>query len=196
MSLDPLGIATPNFQRVDLDAIGLNPRARETLETLPLNHDAIVTAIDETRVELNTVEGAPFALFAADTGGKLENTRLLADSDNVTVAVDATDIKFDLTDSGVTADDYGSPTKLVVLAIDAKGRVTSASEVALESGHVTETSNLYFTDARARAALSPGSHIGYNSGTGAISFSGTGVSGTFASPTSITVADGLITAIS
>lgn len=195
MSLDPVGVSTPNFQRTDLEKIGLNPRARQTLETLPLNQDAVVAAIDETRDELNQVETGAFVVWQPTTD-KLTATRVIADSDNVTLAADGSEVTADLTDTGVAAGDYGEPTKLVVLAIDAKGRVTAASEVALESGNVTETTKLFFTDARARAAISDGSHIDYNSVNGVIAFDGTGISGTFASPTSITVDDGLITAIS
>lgn len=73
-----------------------------------------------------------------------------------------------LANSGVTAATYGAATKLVVLAIDAKGRVTAASEVTLNSDNVTEgVTNLYFTQARARASVSGSAGITYNSGTGA-----------------------------
>jgi hypothetical protein len=197
MSLDPLSDSnTAKFIRSDLEQVGFNPRAREILETLPLNQDALTQEVAEIIDEVNLVEGSAFIVWDAPLGSKLTDARLLVGSTNVDVAPDTSDVKIDLKDTGVTAGTVGSPSKLVVLAIDAKGRITSASQVDLQSGNVTETSNLYFTTARARSALSAGSHIGYNSGTGVVSFNGTGVSGTFASPTSITVADGLITAIS
>ena len=44
-----------------------------------------------------------------------------------------------LDNSGVTAASYGSSTAIPVLAIDAKGRVTSASTAALPSNLATET---------------------------------------------------------
>lgn len=44
-----------------------------------------------------------------------------------------------LADSGVTAASYGSSTAIPVLAIDAKGRVTSASTASLPSNLATET---------------------------------------------------------
>lgn len=148
--------------------------------------------------------------------------RLTVGSGELTAEDTGSNYELGLADTAVTPDTYGEPTKLVVLAIDRFGRVTSASEVALESGNVTETTKLFFTQARARASVSgsagisytvgtgnfvldqafarglfnDGSHIDYNSGTGVISFDGTGISGTFSPPLSITVVDGLITAIS
>jgi hypothetical protein len=53
------------------------------------------------------------------------------------------------------------------------GGVTSVNgetgSVTIDTGDVAENGNLYFTDARARSAVSAGSGISYNSGTGAIS---------------------------
>jgi hypothetical protein len=194
----PIGqnLTDNQFLRSDLDNLGLNPRTRDTLERLPQDRDTLVQEIDETNADLNKVEGEPILTFDSPITDILTNTRKLAGGDNVTATVGADTVDLDLSDTTVMADTYGAATKLIVLAIDAKGRVTSASEVALESGNVTETTKLFFTDARARGALSAGSHISYNSGTGAIAFSGTGVSTTVANPTSITVSDGLITAIS
>lgn len=78
-----------------------------------------------------------------------------------------------LADSGVTADTYGDATHLVVIAIDAKGRVTTAAEYALNSDNVTEgAANLFFTNARARASVSATSPLSYNSGTGIFSVTG------------------------
>jgi hypothetical protein len=53
------------------------------------------------------------------------------------------------------------------------GGVTSVNgetgSVTIDTGDVAENGNLYFTNARARSAVSAGSGISYNSGTGAIS---------------------------
>ena len=53
------------------------------------------------------------------------------------------------------------------------GGVTSVNgetgSVTIDTGDVAENGNLYFTNARARSAISAGSGISYNSGTGAIS---------------------------
>jgi len=100
--------------------------------------------------------------------------------------------------SGVTATTYGSTLNIPVITVDVYGRITSASNVAITSGvssvggatgavsnaqlassitssgvlttaNVSEVTNLYYTDTRSRNALSAGTGISYNSGTGAIS---------------------------
>ena len=76
-------------------------------------------------------------------------------------------IALTLANSGATAGTYGSATQVGQVAVDAKGRVTAASNVAitfpvtsvagrtgaitLSSSDVAEGTNLYFTDARVRA---------------------------------------------
>jgi len=58
-------------------------------------------------------------------------------SDNVTIDVADTGIStFDLSDTGVTAGDYGTPApSLVAFQVDAKGRLLTASQVALIAGN-------------------------------------------------------------
>jgi hypothetical protein len=93
--------------------------------------------------------------------------KLTVTSGQLTENTGSANVELGLADSGVTAATYGAPTKLVVLAIDAKGRITAASEVVLNSDNVTEgTTHLFFTQARARASVSGASGISYNSGTG------------------------------
>lgn len=50
---------------------------------------------------------------------------------------------------------------------------TISTSISLSTSNVSEGSNLYFTDARARASVSAGTGISYNSSTGVISVSGT-----------------------
>jgi len=191
-------VNTPAFVRSDLEKIGgIDTRTARTLESLPQSRDTLTTAINDLTDDTNAIEGEPYLLFDDPKDPILTNTRKLIGSDNVSAAVGATEVQLDLSDTGVAANTYGAATKLIVLAIDAKGRVTNASEVTLNSDNVAEgTTHLYFTDARARGVLSPGSHIDYDSGTGVISFNGTGISTTVANPTSVTVVDGLVSAIS
>lgn len=185
---------TTQFIRSDLEALGVNPRTRQTLESLPDSRDTIVQSVNGLIDDTNAIEGEPLLTFGVPTAPILTNTRKLTGGTNVTATVGATEVDLDLSDTGVTAAPYGAATKLVVLAIDAKGRITSASEVDLNSDNVTEgTTHLFYTDARARAALSGGSGINYNSTSGAIAttgFSGTGVY------TNFTFVDGICTAAS
>lgn len=104
-----------------------------------------------------------------------------------------------LSDTAVVPGGYGNASHLVSITIDQKGRITDAQEFVLNSDNVTEGStNLFFTDTRARNALSSGTGINYNSASGVIALANTSVvAGTYPSPTSITVdAQGRITAIS
>lgn len=73
-----------------------------------------------------------------------------------------------LADTVVVPGTYGSASKTIAVTVDQKGRLTSAQEFALSTSNIAEGTNLYYTDARARAALSAGTGISYNSGTGAI----------------------------
>lgn len=99
-----------------------------------------------------------------------------------------------LADTAVVAAPYGAATKTVSVTIDAKGRITGAAEYDLNTSNITEGSNLFFTNARARAALSGGTGINYNAGTGVIATAG--FSGTVSPVVSITVVNGIVTAVS
>lgn len=100
-----------------------------------------------------------------------------------------------LADTTVISGDYGDESHLVKITIDAKGRATAAEAFELNSDNVTEGgTNLFFTDARARAALSGGTGINYDNSTGVIAT--TGFSGTVSPVTSITVVNGIVTAAS
>lgn len=100
-----------------------------------------------------------------------------------------------LADTAVFAGSYGDASHLVTITADQKGRVTGLQQFVLNSDNVTEgVTNLFFTNARARAALSGGTGINYNSTTGVIATAG--FSGTVSPVTSITVVNGIVTAVS
>lgn len=130
-------------------------------------------------------------------------------------------LELGLANTAVIPTVYGAADRLVVLSIDQKGRITGAAEIVLNSDNVHEgTTNLFFTQTRARASvsgsaginytvgtgdftldqsftrglLSSGSGINYNSGTGAIAT--TGFSGGPALYTSLTFLNGICTAAS
>jgi hypothetical protein len=70
----------------------------------------------------------------------------------------------------VTGATLGAATKTVSVTFDNKGRITAAAEYTLNTDNVTEgVTNLYFTNARARAAISATGNVAYNSTTGVIS---------------------------
>lgn len=91
-----------------------------------------------------------------------------------------------LANTAVVAGTYGDASHLAAVTVDGKGRVTGASNIALNTSNITEGTNLYYTDARARAALSSSTGISYNSGTGAIALANTAVApASYGSATSI-----------
>lgn len=63
---------------------------------------------------------------------------------------------------------YANPSWITTLAYS---KLTGAPTIPGNTSQITESTNLYYTDARARAALSAGSGITYNSATGQISAS-------------------------
>ena len=96
-----------------------------------------------------------------------------------------------LAPTGVASGPYGGASYTTALSVDAKGRLTSATAYALNTANVAEGTNLYYTDARARAALSAGPGVGYNPSTGAISLATSGVTaGTYTFGTHTVVVDG------
>ena len=79
------------------------------------------------------------ALSVGPPGAEMPNARQLEVATDELVADDAgpgLTYTLGLADTAVDPDTYGEPTRLVVLAIDAKGRVTAASEVKLDVSDV------------------------------------------------------------
>lgn len=74
-----------------------------------------------------------------------------------------------LADTTVVAGIYGAATKTVRVTVDGKGRLTGVTEYTLNTDNVAEgATNLYFTTARARAAVSGTTGISYTPGSGII----------------------------
>jgi len=168
-----------------------NPRAIRAFENLDGNGTDI-------GVVVVAVVSAP--LIGLALTDELTADRVLADGADI-VKVDGGakgNLSFALTSTGAAAASYGSATRLSRFTVDAKGRITFAADYALNSDNVTEGgTNLFFTQARARLSLSSGTGINYNNSTGVIAFAATpAANGTYASPTSITITNGIITAIS
>ena len=111
---------------------------------------------------VGSVSTIDFVTVAANPG--LPISRRLADSADITFTDGGagSTITFFLANSGVAAGTY---TKVTV---DAKGRVTVGASAT--TADIAESGNLYYTDTRARLALSgTANQINYSSGTGVIS---------------------------
>jgi hypothetical protein len=110
----------------------------------------------------------------------LANERVLSGGVGLTLDIGGVGATMDLDDTAVVPDTYGAADKVVVFTVDAQGRLISASELALNSDNVAEgLANLFFTNTRARSALSGGVGINYNSTTGLIATSVVTSSGTY-----------------
>jgi len=72
-----------------------------------------------------------------------------------------------LADTAVTPNTYGDASHVIAITVDQKGRIVDAHAFPLNSDNVTEgTTNLFFTQARARASVSGSAGVGYNGATG------------------------------
>lgn len=99
----------------------------------------------------------------------LPNDRVLAAGTALDLTLDAVNATFSLKDTAVVAAAYGGNSKTVSFTVDAQGRLTLAAEYPLDTDNITEgVTNLFYTDARARAALSGTTGISYTSATGVI----------------------------
>lgn len=115
------------------------PLTREQLSAFLPDHRSIVafeTVQKDIGAQGDVLSTAPFVTTEANTN--LGSARILTGDADVTVTDDAIDHKvtLGLTDTGVTPDTYGTPTRILVLAIDAKGRITNAEEIKLNVSDV------------------------------------------------------------
>lgn len=99
------------------------------------------------------------------------NERVLTGGTGLSLAINPSNAEMDLDDTAVAPGTYGSATQLASYTVDQQGRITFGAEFELNTTNITEGSKLFYTDTRARLALSAGVGINYNSGTGLISTS-------------------------
>ena len=144
--------------------------------------------VDEpTNVVNTTGTGYTVATLVGNVDGNLNGTanaaNILSTARTISASGDATySVSFDgsanvsstltLANTGVTATTYGTSTAVPTIAVDSKGRITSASNtnitfpvttvngfagtVVLTTSDVAEGTNQYFTTARAQAAITGG----------------------------------------
>jgi hypothetical protein len=147
--------------RNELTAIFKTPRALQAYENLTLD------VVENIPATVNGIVDAPILTFGPTDA--LDGAKSIEGSANIDIAEGAGSVVIDLTLTGVAFGIYGSPTRIPIIIVDSYGRITMVSDSAILSGNVVETANLFFTDARARAALSADKGISYNSGSGVIS---------------------------
>lgn len=198
MSIAPLPSTTNNpLNRADLASFLPSPRTIKAYELLQSDSSNSVGKINEVIDQSNRVEGAPVLTTSASDAFDAES--VLSASQGINLSLTPGSAALTLTSTGVTVGTYGDESHLASFTVDAKGRITAATQITLISDNVAEGSiNLYFTQARARASISSVAPIVYNPSNGQISLSASGVTpGTYANPTSITVDGyGRVTAIS
>jgi hypothetical protein len=144
--------------------------------------------VDEPTNVVNTTGtgytvGTLVANFEGNLAGTANAANILSTARTIAASGDATwSVSFDgsanvtsaltLANTGVTATTYGTSTSVPTIAVDAKGRITSASNtnitfpvttvngfagtVVLTTSDVAEGTNQYFTTARAQAAITGG----------------------------------------
>lgn len=146
-----------------------SPRAVRAFEDMQTDVTETIPEAVEQIVDLtNQLLAAPY--IAWEASGTLENERVINAGQGIAVGVGLSLASISITNTGVSSGLYGSASKTVSFSVDAMGRITSASEHDLNTTNITEGTNLYFTDARARGAISASGSLGYDSGTGVISY--------------------------
>jgi hypothetical protein len=145
-----------------------------------------VTGVTTNTVSVTSASVTDFAEAAMDA---VSGSITTATHSGVNVSYDdaANRLAFSLTNTGVTSGTYGTSTSVGTVTVDGQGRVTSATNTAIvfpvttvagKTGAVTlstadvseDTTNKYFTTARARSAISASGSISYDSITGVISY--------------------------
>lgn len=205
MALESLGRNVEPLPRYELEQFLKNFRQIKAFEQLQLDGDEVVKMINVIIETLNAVLAAP--IVTASTVAILEDERILqGDGQAISATFGPASAVISLDDTAVIPATYGSESETAAFTVDQQGRLTHAEAFSLNTDNIAEgTANLYFTQARARESLSAGNGINYDNSTGIISCdieiseiigASPAADGTYLAPTSITITDGVITAIS
>ena len=114
---------------------------QELGDFLPTNKAirAFESVQDDVLATGEALSTAPAILTEASTD--FPAARVLTGSANVSLTDDGpgAELVLDLTDTGVDANTYGSATRILIIAIDAKGRISDAQEVKIDVSDVDGT---------------------------------------------------------
>lgn len=138
-----------------------------------VNSERGIRAFEDVQADIasqyEAITNASFLTITTEPG--LGSERVLTPTGDFLVTDGGPNSTYDLalSTTGVVAGAYGDASHTIGITVDSRGRVTSISSYTLNSDNVTEGStNLYFTNARARSALSNGTGMAYDSATGTI----------------------------
>lgn len=151
-----------------------NPETIKAFENLDLNSADLADVV-------SAIEAV--SVLTLGLSDQFENSRVVSSDGEVQLTDGGAGgtLTFGLSDTGVDDGAYGGPAKTLQVAVNAKGRLSLVQAHDLVSDNVAEgAANLYFTDARARNALSDGAGITYTPGTGEIAAT---PAGTYGAPT-------------
>ena len=170
-----------------------------------------IRAFEAAQEDISTVygglSGASFLTISAEPS--LGNERILTPVAGELTGSDGgsnNPYTLGLADTAVVAGSYGASggtgaASFVTVTVDKKGRLTAAGVFAVSTTNIPEGTNLYYTNARARAAISAVSPLSYNSTTGAMSLPYPGgttqflrADGTWATPTATVTINALTAA--
>jgi len=144
-----------------------------------LTVNGTLTSLDTTNLD---IEDNLFQLNAGLTGSPVNDSGMLINRGNQDNGIFMWDESADKFTMGLTTADGTSTGNITLnslgtLVVNVEGNVTGnvtgqVSDISnFTTANLTENTNLYYTDARARAAISATGDISYNSTTGVISFS-------------------------
>lgn len=165
MALVPVTTQAQPLPRSELASFLKNKRQIDAFEQQQINTDEIVTKLNELIAIVAQILGEPFLTWE-DSPELTADKALIGGVGLTFVPATAT---MDLDNTAVVAGLYGANSKTISVTIDQQGRITGANEYDLDTDNITEgVVNLFYTNARARAALSDGTGIDYTSATGVI----------------------------
>lgn len=190
MTVQPITQTAIPLSRADIAQVMPNMRAARTFEAMQRDNSEVIDTLNGAVNALNAVQAAP--VVTADATSAFSAEHVLTGNQDIGVLITDGLASLSLKPTTISAGGYGDASHLVIVTFDANGRATGASQTALVSDNVTEgATNLFFTQARARASLSGAGGVTYNGATGAISLDTSSTRNTDHAAVSINAGTGL-----